>query len=187
MKTSSFIFHYLKAMTAAIIASTLSMSFVSCDEISDEPSHIIDAENEKATKYLLGTWYAEYEATGTTRTYNDPDTTSVNYTFIVDVYNMDLNNKGYWCRYYFNDNSAMPINKKGGKKEGTFKYVAMEGNGAINLYNDSKFYDSWSFKYDEKSIIAKGENNIEYIFSKVDKDVNSSIDHWDNSLNFGRQ
>ncbi len=182
MKTSNFILRSLKAMNAFIIAATLSTSFTSCGEISDEASHIIDAENEKATQYLLGSWYAGYEAIGATRAYDSQDSITVDFTFVVDVYEMKLNGAGYWTRYYFNNDSAMPVCKKGGEKEGMFKYIAMEGNGAFNLYNDSEFYDSRAFKYDEKSIRTKGEDNMEYTFSKLSSSDKSDIELWEKFL-----
>ena len=180
MKSSNFILRTLKTLTAVIVASTLSMCLASCADDGDGSYHIIDSENEQVQQRLHGTWYAEYELAGTA--FNEMDSTTVDYTYVVEIYNMELNGKGYWCRYYFND-GVNPCYIKGGQKRGAYRYIAMSGCGAINLYDNTEFYESWTFSYDDETLNARGADNENHTFSKINNSLSKYLPVWDSLQN----
>ena len=169
-------------MLAAILTLCGIMTLTSCSSY-DNPA-------TNPHREAVGTWYVEYEATGTVYDDNDSeDKTSIAYDGVVEVYQFNEDGTGYWARYFFDsEQDNKPIADWGGYFNGAFHYTeATDGTVSIDLdYEwDSDYAKAWTVNYGGSVIAAKGIDGQTYQFLRADDVLKERFMEWNGLLHGG--
>ena len=179
------------------IFAAMFIALVAMSSCWKEDNPIVDPEpttsDEAVKAELYGTWYAQYDATG-----------SINgktYQRVVEFYQfpeaLGESNLGVWNRYYFAEaDDEYPIDDLGGGSgaTGLFDYIAGSG-GTINLqlnnlemavYSLSYYNPTMrTLRYADEHLTAAGVDGQRVIFTKTNEATEDMMYEWHVHLHGG--
>lgn len=140
---------------------------------------------------VTGSWYAEYDKTGT---FYDPVIGSdIPYTRVVQFYQFDDEEMGYWTSFLFCEGSTYPDFQYGGLTgleyaDGAFNYtVNRDGTVRIGLINFHEFdsYDNfWTLRASADKITGTDER-VTYTLVPASEDQIKRVKEWDDDFHGG--
>lgn len=135
-------------------------------------------EEDQASNALVGDWYAEYAAPGTTGS-------GLAYDRMVQAYHFDDDGTGYWYNMYLADGNDEPVTMKGGHNIGAFAYTIADNTVSIRLNWENEVDDpAWSLEYANDQLTGSNGGTT-YTLSRATAEQVEWCKHWDEVMNGG--
>lgn len=140
---------------------------------------------------IVGTWYAEYDKTGSVLNFEHDGTET--YTKVVQYYEFEADGTGYWIKFMLNDQHTNPIDQYGSRiggeaSDGAFTYTANpDGTVHVKLTNshpDETYPSEWTLKPSGCQIIGFDEN-VRYNLSPASEFQKTLARSWDDTWHGG--
>jgi len=185
-------FLWMLAAVLTLCGSVTALTACSSDDSDDNDTSATEPGNGTLNQQLTGTWYAFYEASGTTTAQN-PDTkatVTVDYSHVLEVYDFDDNGEGFVRRLFFGDKEFKPLGMQG---LATFKYTSTVerplvegqdlGSGRVSVtFSDGTWRDSFTasgtLTYDDDNLTATGIGGKQVVMLPANEDLSKVIDGW---------
>ena len=140
---------------------------------------------------IIGTWYAEYDKTGTVPNFELDGTET--YTRAIQYYEFEADGTGYWIQFMLNDLQTNPINQYGSRiggeaADGAFTYTA-NPDGTVNIqlknvHAEDIYPSEWTLKPSGSQIIGFDEN-VRYQLSPATDFQKTLACSWDDTWHGG--
>ena len=140
---------------------------------------LVGCNDDDHPQAVLGDWYAEYAATGTTD--------NGAYDRVVQAYHFDSDGTGYWYNIFLADDRDEPVAMKGGHNIGRFTYTVSDGNINIHLdWTGEEENPSWALSSGE-GVLVGSNGGTDYTLTPATAEQMEWCGVWDEITNGGNE